>query len=190
MELDTASSLVCVIVSLAAGFVILLLLGSFTSQLIADAATDTTRATTTRGFQVLQPSIPAPQTALPVAPLASLRPADAPLRYVILHHTGIPLPHYDLMFELQPGARLATWRIAEWPAESGALVERLPDHRPHYLDYVGPVSGNRGHVARVIAGTFRLQAADNDLVILATDVDRRFTFRREPESPFWRLELG
>jgi len=35
------------------------------------------------------------------------------------------------------------------------VVTRLADHRLEYLDYQGPVSGNRGHVSRVDAGEFQ-----------------------------------
>ncbi len=35
-------------------------------------------------------------------------------------------------------------------------VTPLPDHRREYLDYEGPVSGDRGHVRRVAAGSFEL----------------------------------
>jgi hypothetical protein len=31
-------------------------------------------------------------------------------------------------------------------------VEHLPDHRPEYLDYEGPVAGNRGRVRRLARG--------------------------------------
>jgi hypothetical protein len=45
----------------------------------------------------------------------------------------------------------------------------LPDHRPHYLTYEGPVSGDRGTVARYDAGTFEwiTDAADRVEVALA-----------------------
>jgi hypothetical protein len=190
MEFDTASSLLCIGLSLAGGFVILLLVGSYATQAIADAATDTTRATTTRGFQVLQPSTASPQPVLPISDAPPLSPATGPLRYVVLHHTGISIPHYDLMFEIHPGARLATWRSSDWPLEQGTLVERLADHRRDYLDYEGPVSNDRGHVTRVLAGTFHLEAASDDLVIVAAEAYRRFTFRREGETSLWRVELG
>jgi hypothetical protein len=111
-----------------------------------------------------------------------------PPRYTILHHTGVPAPHFDLMFELTPGGDLATWRCPHWPIASVTLVERLADHRRHYLDYEGPVSNNRGEVTRVDGGTFRAATVTDTLVIVATDDDRRFTFRREaPSSPLWTL---
>lgn len=73
-------------------------------------------------------------------------------RFVILSHDH-PFPHWDLM--LETGDRLRTWRLLEEPApETSVPAEPLGDHRRLYLDYEGPVSGNRGHVARWDAGTF------------------------------------
>ena len=75
-----------------------------------------------------------------------------PLRYVVLRHEGVPEPHFDVMWESSPGSALTTVRAREWPVAGDAPLERLPDHRRHYLDYEGPVSGNRGHVRRVASG--------------------------------------
>ena|SRR5688572_2409452 len=74
------------------------------------------------------------------------------LRYVILHHTGVPEPHFDLMFETWDGSDLATWRCTSWPIEAGTRVTRLKDHRRVYLSFEGDVSRGRGHVDRVAAG--------------------------------------
>jgi hypothetical protein len=73
-------------------------------------------------------------------------------RFVVLEHDH-PVLHWDLM--LEAGAGLRTWRLRTPPAV-GAIVEAEPigDHRPAYLDYEGPVSGNRGRVVRWDAGTF------------------------------------
>ncbi len=80
------------------------------------------------------------------------------LRYAVLHHTGVEQPHYDLLFETQPGSPLATYRCDRWPLEAGTtLAHRLPDHRRLYLEYEGPVSRNRGQVRRVASGTCHLQ---------------------------------
>ena len=35
---------------------------------------------------------------------------------------------------------------------------RLPDHRKHYLDYEGEVSGDRGTVSRIDSGTYEQQS--------------------------------
>jgi hypothetical protein len=59
---------------------------------------------------------------------------------------------------LECGDVLKTWRLAALP-ESGETVraEAAFDHRPFYLDYEGPVSGNRGQVKRWDGGTYRLE---------------------------------
>jgi hypothetical protein len=41
-------------------------------------------------------------------------------------------------------------------------AEPLGDHRVHYLDYEGPVSGNRGTVKRWDSGTYDLLSDDAD----------------------------
>jgi hypothetical protein len=73
-------------------------------------------------------------------------------RYVILEHNHPDL-HWDFM--LEAGAVLRTWRLSACPA-AGQTVAAEPafDHRPIYLDYEGPISGNRGSVMRWDAGTF------------------------------------
>lgn len=83
------------------------------------------------------------------------------LRYVILRH-DMPLHadrpvHWDLMLETDIG--LATWALPALP-QPGADVwaQRLADHRPLYLDYEGPVSGERGTVSRWDAGEYRLDS--------------------------------
>lgn len=73
-------------------------------------------------------------------------------RFVILEHDH-PFLHWDLM--LEAGNVLRAWRLLEQP-EPGRTIhaETLGDHRLIYLDYEGPVSGNRGRVERWDAGTF------------------------------------
>ena len=77
-----------------------------------------------------------------------------PLRYVVLRHEGVPEPHFDLMFETKPGGPLRTWRSAVWPLEDQTQLVELGEHRRAYLDYQGPISGGRGRVRRVAAGSF------------------------------------
>ena len=76
------------------------------------------------------------------------------LRYVVLRHEDIPEPHFDLMFETTPGSDLATWRSDRWPIDAPTPLVKLADHRPAYLEYEGPISGNRGSVRRVAAGWY------------------------------------
>jgi hypothetical protein len=73
-------------------------------------------------------------------------------RYAILEHDH-PHLHWDLM--LQAGDVLRTWRLAAPPAALSA-VEAQPsfDHRLMYLDYEGPISGDRGRVVQWDGGWF------------------------------------
>jgi hypothetical protein len=76
------------------------------------------------------------------------------LRFVVLIH-DYPALHWDFMLEKE--AVLRTWRLARSPDESGSIdVEPLADHRLAYLDYEGPVSGNRGSVRCFDRGEYAL----------------------------------
>lgn len=78
-------------------------------------------------------------------------------QFALLSHDH-PFPHWD--FLLETGEHLTTWRLLSLPNSQGAAqtisAERLPDHRKMYLDYEGPVSGNRGQVQRVDRGAYIL----------------------------------
>jgi hypothetical protein len=84
-------------------------------------------------------------------------------RFVILEHDH-PVLHWDLMLEAD--GVLQTWRLAEAP-EPGKDIDAiaLGDHRIAYLDYEGPVSGNRGTVRRWDAGNFTELPADDCRVL-------------------------
>lgn len=83
-------------------------------------------------------------------------------RYVILAHDH-PFLHWDLM--LETSGVLRTWRLAK-PPEPGTDIaaKALGDHRIAYLDFEGPVSGNRGSVRRWDAGTFEWMTDAHELV--------------------------
>ena len=91
-------------------------------------------------------------------------------RFAILRHetpSGSPRPlHWD--FLLEDAGTLLTWALAESPATSGPIAaEALANHRTAYLDYEGPVSGNRGTVIRWDAGTFQWQRRnDREIVVI------------------------
>jgi hypothetical protein len=74
-------------------------------------------------------------------------------RFVVLEHDH-PVLHWDLM--LEAGDVLQTWRLTAAPEIGSNLNDAtaLDDHRLAYLDYEGPVSGNRGRVRRWDAGVF------------------------------------
>ena len=72
-------------------------------------------------------------------------------RFVVLIHDH-PFVHWDLLVEAGESAR--TWRLLESPARwlsdpaIEVAAESIAAHRLRYLDYEGPVSRERGQVAR------------------------------------------
>jgi len=103
-------------------------------------------------------------------------------RFVLLEHcwNGV---HWDLMLE-RDGA-LKTWALAE-PPRPGETIEAgaLPDHRLAYLDYEGPVSGDRGAVHRVDRGRYEALVWTEDHVEARLDGARVIglvTLRRAPD---------
>jgi hypothetical protein len=73
-------------------------------------------------------------------------------RFVVLTHDH-PSWHWDFMLETK--GVLRTWRLSAAPDTPGSIyAEPLPDHRLRYLEYEGPVSGDRGHVRRWDAGEY------------------------------------
>lgn len=88
-------------------------------------------------------------------------------RFVLLYHQ---LPkdherdsHWDLM--LEGGDHLLTWALDKSPTEfrSGEALQ-LPNHRLAYLTKEGDVSGGRGTVRRVDAGTFDWALRESDAI--------------------------
>ena len=78
--------------------------------------------------------------------------------YVILYHQqntpSADLTHWDLM--LEKDGTLRTWKIYQEPAADQRLAATLlPDHRLAYLQYEGPISGDRGRVSQWDHGTFQ-----------------------------------
>lgn len=88
-------------------------------------------------------------------------------RFVLLEHDH-PALHWDFMLESDNG--LLTWRLDQVPSEVGEFdALALPDHRKAYLDYEGPVSGNRGTVVRIDRGTFELQTSEDEILVVRLD---------------------
>ena len=121
--------------------------------------------------------------------------SPASRRFAILehHHQGV---HWDLLIEETEGGLLRTWALEQAPDHPGAIVAReLPAHRRIYLDYAGPISGNRGWVrswdrglalVRVWTGTeVVIELTGSQLVGLAE-------LTREGDAPdrVWRFRLG
>jgi hypothetical protein len=111
-------------------------------------------------------------------------------RFVLLEHDH-PHLHLDLMFEV--GEVLWTWQLPSLPAD-GAPVEgrRIFDHRLLYLDYEGPVSGNRGRVRRLDRGAYDWlsQAAGRLVAQLSGNQLRGRLELVHLEGERWRVSVG
>ena len=90
-------------------------------------------------------------------------------KFVILRHEMPAGPragvHFDLM--LEQGAVLRTWALAEEPsALTEIAAEALGEHRLAYLEYEGPVAGNRGFVSRWDGGQYECQTESADEIVV------------------------
>src|SRR5690348_6710528 len=118
-------------------------------------------------------------------------------RFVILRHEcpeGYkPGVHWDLM--LEEADSLRTWALAVEPAIGLTIAaEQLSDHRLAYLDYEGPISGNRGRVSRWDSGRYELldsSAAELCFLLLGHQIRGRGALTRDPKSTAsWSLTLS
>jgi hypothetical protein len=122
-----------------------------------------------------------------MTPGSSVEEMTSMPRFVVLEHDH-PVLHWDLM--LEDGPVLRTWRLAS-PPQPGRAVRATPsfDHRLIYLDYEGPISGNRGSVKRWDAGTFSLEEDTGVRLVGSFEGGRlrgRRCLQREPEGT-WLL---
>ncbi|MDB5340106.1 MAG: hypothetical protein JWN70_5725 [Planctomycetaceae bacterium] len=85
--------------------------------------------------------------------------------FVVLTHDH-PTWHWDFM--LESAGVLRTWRLDQQPNQTIPIrATPLPDHRLVYLEYEGPVSGQRGQVQRWDQGEYEL-LNENDGNLTAT----------------------
>jgi len=104
-------------------------------------------------------------------------------RFALLEHDW-PTPHWD--FLLEAGPVLRAWRLAAQPAAGVPIpADANFDHRLAYLDYEGPLSGDRGCVVRRDAGTFAWVENDPGRVIVTlcgAILTGRATIDRQPDG--------
>jgi len=92
--------------------------------------------------------------------MSSTAPEDRPT-VQLLHELPDGSAHVDWMLATDPqGERpLITFRLPgrvdELEAGQAMEAQRIADHRPAYLTYQGPVSGDRGTVRRLRGGLVR-----------------------------------
>ncbi len=83
------------------------------------------------------------------------------MNFVVLRHEmpddADRSSHWDFM--LEHDGVLWTWSLQNQPdTDDPQPAERLADHRIEYLDYEGPVSGDRGSVTQWASGTYEVVA--------------------------------
>ena len=66
---------------------------------------------------------------------------------------------------LEMGDVLRTWALPRLPEPDVEIIcDSLADHRLAYLDYEGPISGQRGSVRRHDRGTYEIVRRSNSLL--------------------------
>ena len=105
---------------------------------------------------------------------------------------------------LELAESLATWELAELPSSwckqlgmptAGGIAEvpavRLADHRLAYLDYEGPLSGDRGTVHQQDGGTYQSLEYQEDLLrfsIAGNKLNGKATLSENQQ--IWRLSAN
>jgi hypothetical protein len=118
-------------------------------------------------------------------------------RFVVLRHEcppGHPRGlHWDFM--LEAGETLKTWSLPQSPGEltshsdapsESMQVDALAGHRVAYLDYEGPISGDRGVVSRFDRGEYEVVSQRDDEWVVELRGQRlrgRAMLRRISDSP-------
>jgi DNA polymerase Ligase (LigD) len=118
-------------------------------------------------------------------------------RFVILFHSHpTEADHFDLM--LERNGVLMTWRVDSEPELAarapGVKCQQLSNHRIAYLDYEGPISGNRGSVRRHDSGTYFAKTLDAPLIHVHFRGSRLrgdFILQQDEARPDqWRLRMA
>lgn len=126
-------------------------------------------------------------------------------RFVLLHHE-CPLSyskpsHWDFMLEHE--AALLTWQLNVLPPSWASCLNlqttaasewvdaiRLPDHRLAYLEYEGPLSGDRGSVVRLDGGAFTwVEHAENLICVQLQGTHLSCQIRMSRGDEAWRLAV-
>ena len=109
-------------------------------------------------------------------------------RFVILTHDW-PSPHWDFLVEA--GGVLRAWRLFAEPCpDVDIAAEPTADHRLFYLDYEGPVSGERGSVSRWDSGSCNWLADEAnrvEIVLVGVRLTGKAVIERVVEG--WRFRL-
>lgn len=111
------------------------------------------------------------------------------LRFVLLRHetpaSFARSSHWDFLLEREQACW--TWALEQLPlglaeqhdcqpSQGEVPAIRLPDHRKHYLQYEGPIAGDRGTVSQVATGQYDLhQLTDERIVAVLRPTSNEYT---------------
>ena len=99
--------------------------------------------------------------------------------------------HWDFMLERE--GVLRTWAIDDLPSRVQTIAAHaLPDHRLDYLDYEGPVSGNRGSVTCYDRGEYELLDETLErlrITLHGEKMDGRMVLTRAGANDEWQIEF-
>jgi len=112
---------------------------------------------------------------------------DAFLRFAVLSHDGIDEPHVDFLYETAPGSMLQTWRLPAWPILDVEEVTRIRDHRPAFLTYQGPLTGDRGNVVRIDEGTCTVEPGPRRIVVRLSS-NQTLQFEQDAGGDTWHVQ--
>ena len=73
--------------------------------------------------------------------------------------------HFDWMIDPGAGRGLISFRLScrfDLGGSEQFEAIRIPDHRRLYLEYEGPISGNRGRVVRLACGSVAVLGEEED----------------------------
>lgn len=104
------------------------------------------------------------------------------LKTAIIEHTTAAGVHHDWLIEdpslidpQAPDARLWTARVAppprHWPRLQRFDLAVIPPHRRIYLDYQGPVPGDRGRVKRLAKGSCHATLWSPHRIVMTTRLE-------------------
>jgi hypothetical protein len=95
---------------------------------------------------------------------------------------------------LEQGEVLLTWQLLAvpvGPASFPILARRIGNHRKAYLDYEGPLSGDRGVVRRIDRGPVEIEKLTEDECVFRAEGQRlsgNFLLWRAGDAD-WTLEI-
>lgn len=115
---------------------------------------------------------------------------------LLLHQQPDGSSHFDWLIARpdDPGGALLSFRLGvrpDHPACAAFSAEPIPDHRPRYLTYEGPLTAGRGTVTRLARGTLTRAQLTPDRAVLEIRWDQHAAVYAGAPAPggLWRFTV-